>query len=422
MDNGLILLRRTFRGLRREYGRRYGLSAELVTGDGTIVGARSGAIRNLPVLRRSREHALQESVRWGEPSSFLLVPGIVSWVIPLVEEERVRGGLSGGNVRGTADPREAAETVSYLVASGAPRLLASAYVAACPVWPLSRVPGTAAWLFQRAYEATTWRSSLLRRNRENAQQQQQIAEEIHRRKASDQPGFSLDQERALLARIRAGDRGGARRELNRLLAYTFLHSPRLPVMQGRAIELLGYLVRAAVEDNPRLEYLLEQHIQWVERIVTSRNFEAACAGLRDALDDCMNHIELQGFTRHHPQVRRVLEFLAGNYMRTVRLDEVAAIAGLSRFRVAHLVKECTGKTLRQHVKLLRIQKARMWLEETDKGLAEIASDLGFADQSHFIRHFRDLTGLTPAHYRRGLASPAGSKPATDPLADSRRRV
>jgi AraC-like DNA-binding protein len=422
MDDGLLLLRRKFRGLRQEYGRRYGLSAELVTGDGTIIGGPAGAIQNLPVLRRSREHALQEGVRWGEASAFLLAPGIVSWVIPLVEGDRVRGGVSGGDVRGTADPREAAETVSYLVASGAPRPLATAYVAACPVWPLSRVQGTAAWLFQQTYEVTAWQPGLLTHNRENAQQQQQIAEEIHRRKASDQPGFSLDQERTLLARIRAGDRGGARRELNRLLAHTFLHTPRLPVMQGRAIELLGYLVRAAVEDNPRLEHLLEHHIQWVERIVTSRDFEAACAALRDALDDCMNHIELQGFTRHHPQVRRVLEFLAGNYMRTIRLDEVAAVAGLSRFRVAHLVKECTGKTVRQHVKLLRIQKARMWLEETDRGFAQIAGDLGFADQSHFIRHFRELTGLTPARYRRGLSAPGESDPPANPIPDSSRRA
>ncbi len=406
MSDGLILLRRQVRELGQEYARRYGLSADLVTSDGTLVGVRSGTIQNLPVLRRSREHALQESVRWGEPFSFLLAPGIVSWIVPLVEEERVRGGLSGGTVRGTADPREGAETVSYLVAAGASRPVASAYVAACPVWALSRVPDTAAWLFERVYEVTAWRPSLLERNRENALQQQQIAEEIHRRKASGQPGFSLEQERALLARIRAGDRGGARRELNRLLAHAFLHSPRLPVVQGRAIELLGYVVRAAVEDDPRLEHLLEHHIQWVERIVTSRDFEAACAGLRDALDDCMNHIELQGFTRNHPRIRRVLEFLAGNYMRTVRLDEAAAVAGLSRFRVAHLVKECTGKTIRQHVKLLRIQKARMWLEETDKGLAEIAGDLGFADQSHFIRHFRDLTGVTPARYRRTLPPPA----------------
>jgi AraC-like DNA-binding protein len=47
----------------------------------------------------------------------------------------------------------------------------------------------------------------------------------------------------------------------------------------------------------------------------------------------------------------------------------------------------------------------MWLEDTDKDLAEIANDLGFADQSHFIRHFRELTGVTPARYRRNLGRP-----------------
>jgi AraC family transcriptional regulator len=92
-------------------------------------------------------------------------------------------------------------------------------------------------------------------------------------------------------------------------------------------------------------------------------------------------------------------------MRTISLGDAAGVAGLSRFRVAHLVKECTGKSILQHVKLLRIQKARMWLEETNKDFAEIANDLGFADQSHFIRHFRELTGVTPARYRRNLGRP-----------------
>lgn len=386
--------------LRKEYRKRYGLPADLVGADGAMLDAPRGAVANLPVLCRTREHALQESVRWGEAYTFLLAPGVVCWIVPLVEDERVRGGLCGGSVRGSADDRETAEMVGHLLASGARRGPAAAYVASLPVWALARVPEVAAWLFHRVYEARDGVPDLLRRNRENAVQQQQIAEEIHRRKARDERRFSLDQERALLGRIRAGDRGGARLELNRLLAHAFLYSPRLPVVQGRSIELLGYFVRAAVEDDPRLEYLLEHHIRWIERIVASKDFEAACAALRDALDDCMNHIALQAFTRHHPPVRRVLDFLAQNYARTVALDEAAAVSGLSRFRIAHLVKECTGRTIGQHVKLLRIQKARMWLEETTKGLADIASDLGFADQSHFSRHFRELTGTTPARYRR----------------------
>jgi two-component system, response regulator YesN len=387
----------------REYHRRYGLRADPVASDGSVSGVGPADIRNLLVLRRARAHALEESVRWGEPYSFFLTPGIVSWIVPLVNGDTVRGGLCGGEVRSHDDPHDRNEAITYLTGAGATRGLADAYVAGLPIWPLSRTPETATWLFGRVYELTRWKPDLLERNRENASQQGQIAEEIHRRKtAGPVAGYSLDQERALLALIRVGDRAGARRELNKLLAHVFVYSTRLPLVQARMIELLGYLVRAAVEDNPVLDSLVERHLQWLDRIIATRDFESACAALREALDEFIDQIGLQGFNRQNTHVSRILQFLAENYTRNIRLEEVASLAGLSRFRTAHVVKECTGKTILQHIRRLRIQKARTWLEETDKDFAQIAYDLGFADQSHFIRHFRDITGLTPARYRRNF--------------------
>jgi len=393
------------RRLRQEYRRRHCLDVDPVAFDGSILGAPRAAIRNLPVLRRARQDALQQSVRWGEPYSFFLAPGIISWIVPVGRDDTVPGGVCGGEVRPYDDPEDRAETVNYLVQAGAARPLAQVYVGRLPVRPQSRTPAAADWLFTRIHELLGWTPRLLERNRENAAQQSQIAEEIHRRKASDQRADALDRERVLLALIRVGDRAGARRELNALLAGVFLSFPRLSVVQARTIELLGYLVRAAVEDNPMLDPLLERHIRWIERVMEAREFEGACAVLRDALDEFMDQIGLQGFNRQNGRVGRILEYLAANYTRSVRLDEVAAAAGLSKFRAAHLVKECTGKTVLQHVKRLRIQRARTWLESGEKDLAAIAYDLGFADQSHFIRQFRELTGLTPARYRRSLVAP-----------------
>jgi len=403
MKDGPLLPREHELRIRREYRGRYGLEADPVAFDGSVIDEDPKALRNLPLLKRARADALQESVRWGEPYSFFLTPGIMSWIVPIVNGDTVQGGLSGGEVRSHDDPQDRSEAIQYLVASGAARSAADAYVTAVPIWPQSRTAETATWLFTRLYELTRWRPVLLERNRENALQQRQIAEEIHRRKTSDLGVYPLEQERALLALIRVGDRGGARRALNALLAHVFVYSTRLPLVQARMIELLGYLVRAAVEDNPVLGFLVERHIQWIERVIATKDFEAACAALREALDDFIDHIGLQGFNRHNTHVSQVLDFLSKNYTRKVQLDEAAKLAGLSRFRVAHLVKECTGKTILQHVKRLRIQKARTWLEETNKDFAEIAYELGFSDQSHFIRHFRDVTGLTPARYRRDFS-------------------
>lgn len=76
--------------------------------DGSVLGAPSTAIRNLPLLKRARADALQESVRWGEPYSFFLTPGIVSWIVPGVDGEVVQGGLAGGEVRSHGTRRTAA--------------------------------------------------------------------------------------------------------------------------------------------------------------------------------------------------------------------------------------------------------------------------------------------------------------------------
>ena len=404
-----MLSRKDITRIRSEYRRRYRLEADLVAIDGTVVELPPAHIRNLPILKSARKDGLQESIRWGEPYSFFLTPGVVSWIVPLVYGDNALGGLSGGEVLPHDDPQERKEAANYLVTAGAPRVAAEEFVGRLPIWPQSRTPETADWLFRRIYALTGWAPALLDRNRENALQQQQIAEEIHQGKISGHRGYSLEQERALLALIRVGDRGGARRELNRLLARVFVYSSRLPLVQARMIELLGYLVRAAVEDNPILDPLVERHLQWIERVISTKDFESACAVLREALDEFTDYICLQGFNRDNIHVRRVLNFLAENYTRNARLDEVAAVTGLSRFRVAHLVKECTGKTILQHLKRLRIQKARSWLEETDKDFTAIAYELGFADQSHFIRHFREVVGVTPARYRRASAVPPAER-------------
>jgi AraC-like DNA-binding protein len=178
------------------------------------------------------------------------------------------------------------------------------------------------------------------------------------------------------------------------------------VLQARAIELIGFLVRAAIEDNPLLDSLLAQHRRWVEEIFAAADFERLCEALRRVLDAFMDAIELQGFNREDRRVRAALDYLAAHLGAPVALAEVGRAVGLSGYRLAHLVKAHTGRTLMQHLRRLRVERARRTLEQTDGDLADLAASLGYADQSHFIRQFRQLVGVTPARYRRLRRSPA----------------
>ena len=251
-----------------ELRRGFGLTLRWVTPEGRMVEGRAGRVERLPELNRLRAHALEESVHWGEPYSFFLVPGLLAWMVPGVDGEELLAGLTG-TVLSDFDPDTQRDVVEELVKRGAKRGEAVGYVRRLPVWPRERIQDAVQRSEEALYRLTGWKPFLLAENRARAAQQRQIAEEIHRRKTAQGLGHPVDEERRLLALIRAGDRKGARGSLNSLLGDMFLTSPNPVVIKARAIELLGYLVRAAVENSPHLEPLIEKNHRWTTALITT---------------------------------------------------------------------------------------------------------------------------------------------------------
>jgi AraC family transcriptional regulator len=61
----------------------------------------------------------------------------------------------------------------------------------------------------------------------------------------------------------------------------------------------------------------------------------------------------------------------------------------------------------------RIERAKTELRETSAKIAEIAATLGFADQSHFTRTFKRVTGVPPSAFNREVRSARMSNLRTD---------
>jgi AraC-like DNA-binding protein len=103
-------------------------------------------------------------------------------------------------------------------------------------------------------------------------------------------------------------------------------------------------------------------------------------------------------TGERTAVRRARDYLVEHYAEDTGLEELAAIAGLSR---AHLIRAFRREfhiTPHSFLTDIRIRQARRRLREGGQP-AEIALECGFADQAHFTRHFKARTGLTPGQYR-----------------------
>ena len=311
-------------------------------------------------------------------------------------------------IRDSLDDADRTEIDLYLRSCGLDPDSAAGWVGDLPVWSEGRARQASMELYRDFYRRSGWVPAALNRRREAAAQQGQVAEAIQARKGATASGYPIEDERKLLAMIRVGDKRGARVAMNQLLAGLFLHAPALPVLRARSVELLGYLVRAAIEDNPLLEPLIEQNQFWIERLVAARDFDEICNALRDALDDFIERVAAQGFNRDNPAVQKAMDYVAKRFCEPITLAAVAEAAGLSTYRVAHLVKEVTGRSVMEHVRVLRVAKARELLEKSDLSGAEIADRVGYYDQSHFIKEFRATTGTTPRQYRDGAALRTGA--------------
>jgi AraC-like DNA-binding protein len=100
------------------------------------------------------------------------------------------------------------------------------------------------------------------------------------------------------------------------------------------------------------------------------------------------------------RLREVFEFLGSHFAERISLPQVATMAGLSRPQFHAVFKRAAGMTLIDYITQLRLTHASRLLCETDQSVAEIASAVGFADQSYFDRRFRRFFGRTPRDFRR----------------------
>jgi AraC-like DNA-binding protein len=82
---------------------------------------------------------------------------------------------------------------------------------------------------------------------------------------------------------------------------------------------------------------------------------------------------------------------------------MAKSAGLSVSRLHALFRAELDTSPHAWLRDVRLARARAWLADTSRPIAEIALAAGFSDQTALTRALRDATGMTPGAYRRANA-------------------
>ena len=117
----------------------------------------------------------------------------------------------------------------------------------------------------------------------------------------------------------------------------------------------------------------------------------------------------------------ILDHVRNNLSRRIGVDELAAIARVSVFELCRAFRREHETTPYRMVLEMRVRHASAMLG-AGVAIAEAAARTGFADQSHFTRHFKRVTGMTPRQYAK-FRRAAGPRAACEmPRIDVRPRI
>lgn len=108
------------------------------------------------------------------------------------------------------------------------------------------------------------------------------------------------------------------------------------------------------------------------------------------------------------RIRKVIELMEGDPSRAFSLGEMAESVNLSPPYFCYLFKSITGVPPARYLKSLRMQQAATLLTTTFLSVKEIVKRVGGTDESHFVRDFKRIYGVTPSEYRNGAL--AGCEP------------
>jgi AraC-like DNA-binding protein len=345
---------------------------------------RCGPCRHAAACQSFRAQAIVEATKWGEPCVLSCPRGHALWAVPVMNNQRLRGGLlvAGVNLR---RPRRA----------GA---LDRKILHACRV------------LLDLATAHNLTNIAHLAAHRQAARREHEKAEAIHALKDrlhDDIRSTYLHEEPALLAAIRRGERTEARRILNRVLTAIYAASgSHTPLLKSFSLELIVMMTRAAVQAGGNPEKILGLNFQSLAALARVPDQEALAAWLCDMLEQLIDAIHANVRRPNSVQLARALAFIQEHLADDLTRETVARAAGLSPSHFSHVMRAKTGWSFTELLTRLRTDHACHLLAHTDLSLVQIALECGFGEQSYFGRVFRRRIGQTPGDYRRVNLPPA----------------
>ena len=104
-------------------------------------------------------------------------------------------------------------------------------------------------------------------------------------------------------------------------------------------------------------------------------------------------------------IKEALAYIEHNYMNDISVENIAESSNLNRSYFGKIFKEAVGKSPQEFLINYRMIKAAELLKLTHYSVNEIGTAVGYPNQLHFSRAFKNVYGVSPRKWRNANSEP-----------------
>lgn len=108
----------------------------------------------------------------------------------------------------------------------------------------------------------------------------------------------------------------------------------------------------------------------------------------------------RSLTSENAAMEQAETFIQSNYQKQLTLAAVSNHVSLSYAYFSDAFRRYAGKTFLEYLRDIRVQASLKLLEQTELRISEVASAVGYDSYKTYARAFKEVTGTTPADYRK----------------------
>lgn len=113
------------------------------------------------------------------------------------------------------------------------------------------------------------------------------------------------------------------------------------------------------------------------------------------------HVSENVYEKHMAVIRDYVEY---HFMYSISMKDLCDLLLISPQHLCRIVKVCTGRRPTEYINMIRIEKAKRMLTETDAAVETVALWSGFENSNYFCKIFKRQAGMSPKQYRLQYAS------------------